>query len=198
MDATSAGHTSFAFQLTQSGSLTNANEFSAATPANDLLHLTGSTPFNLTASPATDNPLTSPNVVNVYLPAASALSAGETFQGGFYADQLSATTGTSNLLADIQHATFNFFTLDPDQSVATGTAFNGQYYLAASSSLQIAVGALNEQANFGAGNINGSIETFTVQSVPEPGSLVLLGFGAAGMVAWRFCRRARMAARACQ
>jgi autotransporter-associated beta strand protein len=154
--------------------LTTANVLPAWSSANasinDVLRLTnGTTPFtgNLTAA----------NVVNVYLGSGNAtLTVGDVFTGGFYTDR------NADFLSTISGATFNYFLADE----AGDVDYNGIKFFAYSGPNTITVATANQTANFGAGDVNGYVTTFTV--VPEPTTMVLLGAGVA-ILGFRLVRR---------
>lgn len=147
----------FAFELTGTapayGSPTNS--------VNDVLWLTGGTPFTQS--------LTSANAVSLYLTPAAA-DAG-TVTGGFF------TAGQVDFLTGIQGAAFSYFVQDP-----AGTfSYGGQTYKTLSQydpakSVTISTVAAN----------GGQVMQLVV--VPEPGAVVLAGMGAAVGV-WMVRRR---------
>ena len=109
---------SFTFELTKTGSPSYDN---AAASGNDLLHLTGLTPFIAS--------LTSANQITVDFSGAS-LAAGQSYLGGFFTDAATATsmvsganfvyTGTGGFTV-----TFDGFVVEPIADFASGTIFNG-------------------------------------------------------------------------
>jgi autotransporter-associated beta strand protein/T5SS/PEP-CTERM-associated repeat protein len=148
---------SFAFELTGAapayGSPTNS--------VNDLLWLTGGTPFTTS--------LTSANTVSLYLTPAAA-EAG-TVTGGFF------TAGQVDFLTSIQGAAFSYFVQDPNGTFPYG----GQNYKTLAQydpakSVTISTVAAN----------GGQVMQMVV--VPEPGALVLAGVGMA-IAAWMARRR---------
>lgn len=113
-----SGGTDFVFELNQIGSPTYNN---AAASGNDLLHLTGETPF-LSA-------LTSANQITIDFSGAS-LSTGEIFRGGFFTDLVSVSSLVS--AANFVYIGTNGFTVhfdgfvtDPTGDFAGGTVLNG-------------------------------------------------------------------------
>jgi hypothetical protein len=156
-----------------------AFEFTALNPVygsptaslNDVLRLTGSSAFA--------SNLTSSNSIDIYFNVDS-IKMGDIFEGGFFTG-LSA----SDLLLAVQHAHFNYWVKDN----SGGTLFGGNHY----SSLFTVPGITSvtfqtaaRTANFGGGNITGSVTQFVI--VPEPGSLALAGIGIAA-AAYAYRRR---------
>ncbi len=155
-----SGGLDFAFEFTQA-----APDYASATVSdNDVLWLTGGTPFT--------SSLTSANTVSIYL-TQSAAGLG-TLTGGFF------TANQGDFLASIQGATFQYFVQD-----ALGTfTYNGQSYKTlsqydASKSVSIATVSQN----------GGQVMQLVV--VPEPGALLLAGVGVAAAT-WRLSRRRRV------
>jgi len=150
---------SFSFELTG----TAPNYASPTGSVNDVLWLTGGTPFTQS--------LTSANTVNLYLTPAAA-EAG-TLTGGFF------TAGQSDFVTSIQGAAFSYFVQDP-----AGTfSYGGQTYKTLlqydpSKSVTISTVAAN----------GGQVMQMVV--VPEPGAVILAGVGVA-LAAWMAGRRTR-------
>ena len=150
------GGMSFAFEFTLAN--TNPVYSNAAASCNDILHLTGASPFS-------DN-LTADNLISIYLQSAV---AGDSYLGGFF-------TGLSDaqLEAVIQNAKFAFFVEDDVNGTMT---FNGKTYSSISAAL-IGMGTTQVNgANFADGTVNGS--TLKLMVVPEPSTWWML---TAGMV----------------
>jgi len=157
---------SFAFEFT----LPNTNPIysNATASGNDILHLTGASPFS--------GNLTADNVISIYLQSAV---AGDSYLGGFF-------TGLSDaqLEAAIQNAKFAFYVEDDANGTIT---FNGKNYDSLNAAL-ISMGALNVTgANFADGTVNGSEMKLTV--VPEPNTWAILIGGAGLMACFRRCRK---------
>jgi len=145
-----SGGLTFAFELTQVGAPTWSN---ASASGNDVLHLTGATPFT--------SALTSGNTVDLYF---SGLNL--TYQGGFFVDG-----STNTLTANLANANFNFFVLDNTNGTVL---YNGNKY----DQVTGTVGTVQiTGADFGTGTVNGWTEQFTV-AVPEPSTYVLSCIGA--------------------
>ncbi|MEI6239407.1 MAG: autotransporter-associated beta strand repeat-containing protein [Planctomycetia bacterium] len=134
---------------------------------NDVLRLTSGTPF-------TSN-LNSGNVIDVYFDSV----AQGTYEAGFF-----TIISASELLTKVQGATWNFWGKD-----ANGTQnFGGNTYknvLSFAGITGVNVTTVASTANFGSGNVTGSVTQFVV--VPEPSSLALAGLGVAfaGYAAWK-------------
>ncbi len=171
----SSSFTSYDFEFTKIGEPI----FSSATASgNDVLRLTNSVPFSLSGS---NSPLTSENVINIYLSLGSGVQAGDTFLGGFFTDMNAPFAGS------ILGATWRIFIADPFGD----TIFNGIHYTAYAGTAQIST--VPQTADFGAGSVNGYITRVTgVTSVPEPGAIPLLAVSA-GLLAG--VRRRRTGAR---
>jgi autotransporter-associated beta strand protein len=153
---------------------------SASASVNDVLRLTGTTPF--TAG------LTASNVVSIYLSGSGNL--GDVFEGGFFTDSTSAAfTNFQTLVASGSFVGYY-------QSGTGAYSYNGQNYaLLSDLNRQLQVGVTTvPSAGFVSGSstvINGQVTTFTVV-VPEPATLVLAAMGI-GLAA-RSLRRRRLAA----
>jgi|688.fasta_scaffold48002_1 autotransporter-associated beta strand protein len=144
------------------------NYASASNSLNDVLRLTGTSPF-------LSSTLGSGNVVNVYLP--SGVTAGDVFLGGFFADN------GSDFTTLIQGATYNYWV------AGSGThVYNSGTY--APLGLTVTVGTTPQSGGtFANGDpVNGTVSTFTVV-VPEPATITLAALGVA--IAARTLRRRR-------
>jgi T5SS/PEP-CTERM-associated repeat protein len=150
------GGMSFAFEFTLAN--TNPIYSNALASGNDILHLTGASPFS-------DN-LTADNLISIYLQSAV---AGDSYLGGFF-------TGLSDaqLEAVIQNAKFAFFVEDDANGTIT---FNGKKYDSLDATLVAMGTVLANNATFADGTVDGSVLKVTV--VPEPCTWWML---TAGMV----------------
>jgi len=154
-----AGGLAFAFELTA----TAPNYSSPTSSDNDVLWLTGGTPFTTS--------LTGANTVSIYLTAAAAELG--TLTGGFF------TTNASDFLSMISGANFQYFV----QSNSGSTSYNGATYQTlsqydAGKSVTISTVAAN----------GGQVMQMVV--VPEPAGIVIAGVGVA-LAGWAAARRAR-------
>jgi autotransporter-associated beta strand protein len=148
---------------------TAPNYASASSSLNDVLRLTGTSPFLAST-------LGTSNVVNVYLP--SSVAAGDVFLGGFFVDSGSDFTSL------IQGATYNYWV------AGSGThVYNSGTY--APLGLAVTVGTTPQTSGtFGNGDqVNGTVSTFTV-AVPEPATVALAAIGVA-MAGYAARRRRR-------
>jgi autotransporter-associated beta strand protein len=163
----SAG-TDFNLEFTQP----TPNWSSPSASDNDVIRLTGSTPFA--------SAMTSANVVNLYLSFYDANigpspTLDDTFVGGFYTDV------DVDFLASVQLASFNFYLPVP----SGGVSYNGQAYALYSGNLQFDVqtvrltGAFEEGANGYA---------MQIRVVPEPSTYGLM-LGALALAGAAFRRR---------
>lgn len=158
------------------GGMGFAFEFTAAAPnfsdplfsGNDVLRITGASPL--------DASLTSTNTVEIFLSFTS-LTEGDIFLGGFYLDQF------ENFDALIADADFRFY-IQGDGNGADAFLDGFGYYSLSSfdPTLGIAISSVAQEADFGAGTVDGGILQMTV--VPEPatlslavGGLLILGLG---------------------
>ena len=117
----------------------------AAASGNDVLRLTGATPFT--------SALTGSNTVTVNFTGATPLR-GQIYLGGFYTD-------SGSYLLSVQNAHFTYSGLGSGEDVV--------------------VGMTPASASFGGGPaVNGYITEFTI--TPEPGRVLLLAMGMAGML----------------
>ncbi|NBT12008.1 MAG: hypothetical protein EBS56_00155 [Planctomycetia bacterium] len=156
------GGLSFAFEFTQAA----PNYSSPTGSANDVLWLTGGTPFV--------SSLSSANAVSIYL--TPSLVASGTVTGGFF------TSSTSDFLANMSGGSFQYFVQD-----ASGTySYNGQTYMTLSQYDSSKSVTLSTVAQNG-----GQVMQMVV--VPEPTGIVIAGVGAAlaGLAAARRSRRGR-------
>lgn len=160
----------FAFEFTSTGSPTYGNNTASV---NDVLRLTGGTPFSTA--------LTADNSLNIYLNVVT-LNDGDIFRGGFYTDN------SADFLASVSDATFVYYIADAGGSVLYG----GNTYSLYSGPFDFDVSTVASTANFGDGSVNGYVMEFA--AVPEPQTWVLLGLGLMTLV-WR-SRLGRRASRA--
>jgi autotransporter-associated beta strand protein len=172
----SAG-TTFNFEMTD----TAPTYSNAASSVNDLIRITGATPFSQALAG------NGTNSINIYF-SGVALFTGVpiTITGGFFTDQ------STNLASSISGATYNYYFAD-----AIGTnSYNGvnyytktQYETAVLSNnlMTITVTTVAQTANFGSGNVSGQV--MQVQVIPEPRTYALLALAVAGWGAHAWRRR---------
>ena len=172
-------------QIDPSGGLDFNLEFSGSAPqfsnvassVNDLIRITGSTPFSQS--------LTGGNLISIYF-SGSALFSGQpvTVTGGFFTDQ--ATSFGSS----INNAEFRYFF----ESSSGSTIYNGltfqslaEYESILATDLIVSVTTISTFADFGSGGINGEI--MQIQVVPEPSTLGMIGAAAVVLLGCRLRRR---------
>ncbi|MCX6935016.1 MAG: autotransporter-associated beta strand repeat-containing protein [Verrucomicrobia bacterium] len=176
----SAG-TAFNFEFTAL-----APTYSSATASlNDLLHLTGATPFGGGA-------FSSGNIISIYLNSTAisdSLIAGVSptvFSGGFFVD------GTYGLASALSGATFAYYTSNASLGTGSAVDYNGVSYYLLNSDI-VANTSLSDAAvtgaGFSTGTVSGTMLTFT--AVPEPSAQTLFGFGVISLFAVRAIRRGR-------
>lgn len=142
----------FNFEFTQTGS---PNYATASASGNDLLRLTGATPFSQS--------LTAANTVNVFLNIA-ALQANSVFRGGFFTDNNSA------FFSSIQSAAFMYYLANPSGD----TIYNGVNYSAYGGLLVFNLSTVQETAAFASGSQTGyvmQVQAFDPSVVPEPAAI---------------------------
>lgn len=141
-----------AASLNPAGGLDLDLEFSAAVPAygaaaasgNDVLRLTGASPFAATMG--------SSNAVGVYLDVAS-LQAGQTFRGGIFTD------AAGDFFPSVSGAAFTVCVRDVNGPVT----YNGVTYRAYTGPLKIEMTTEPESADFGAGVVAGRVLQLAVR-----------------------------------
>lgn len=151
----------FALEFTGTGSPAYATP---AASVNDVLRLTGGTPFTGT--------INGDNVVNLFLGVAT-VTLDDLFQGGFFTatDQRSALAG----------ATVQAWVLGNGQGTDITLNSQGYYSLANYNALvggpplAMSLSTAAVAADFGAGPVNGYVTQFT--AVPEPGTCLLAAIG---------------------
>jgi hypothetical protein len=158
-----SGGLDFKFELTG----TNPTYNNATASVNDVLHLTGATPFNSTTA-------TSANVFSIYL-GVTTLSAG-VFNGGIFANG-------GDFASTVANGTYNYFVKTLGSGSSSYNSNNyitlAEYNSANSTSFTISNTTLSVTgANFTDGSANGYEQQFVV-AVPEPGTyaMALGGFG---------------------
>lgn len=152
------GGMSFAFEFTSTGSPTYGN---SSASVNDVLRLTAGSPFTASLSGA--------NVVDVYFDVTS-LVASDIFRGGFYID------AGGDFISSVENASYQYWVRG--DGTGTDRTFNGQGYFSLANfdaALTITKSTVAETADFGGGNVNGSVTQFVV--VPEPATLGLMALG---------------------
>lgn len=130
----------FAFEFTAAGAPVTPG---TTTVVNDVLRLTGATPFTTALSTAAGN------IVHLYLDVA-AINAGDTFQGGFF-------TQTGSLAAAVTGATYIVYVADPLGPITHG----GKTYRPYSGPLAFSVGTAAQTLNFGDGLVAGDVLAIT-------------------------------------
>lgn len=144
-----SGGIDFHFEFTNTGSPDYTN---ASASVNDVLRLTGATPFtaNLSAS----------NEIHMYLELSS-LSLTDTFRGGFYTDN------SADFLSAISDANFFWYL----ENASGDTEYNEISYSLYTGPFTFDLSTVDEFANFGNGTIDGQVMQFVV--IPELGTIFL-------------------------
>ncbi len=150
----------FAFEFTALGSPTYGN---ATASANDLLRITGTTPFSAA--------LTSANTAAVYLDVAG-FYLNDTFRGGFF-------TTSDVWTSMLQNGGWTFYQRDSLGAVAYG----GKSYSPLGGAFSVTSSMFAESADFGAGQVSGYVAQFQV--VPEPATGFALALAALSLLAAR-------------
>ena len=122
---------------------------SASASTNDVMRLSGVTPFSAPLGPT--------NKVSVYLDVPS-FAAGQVFQGGFFTDQ------PADFSTSVQNAAFEIFLADP----AGAVEFGGKSYSAYAGPLVISVSTATASAGFSGGTVNGRV--LQLEVLPDPAS----------------------------
>ncbi|NCY03954.1 MAG: PEP-CTERM sorting domain-containing protein, partial [Planctomycetia bacterium] len=165
------GGVSFNFEFTAAN--TDPNWADAANSINDVLHLTGATPFT--------SSLTSANVINVFFD--TSVQNGGEFFGGFF-----ASISSAEMLSSIQNGTFNFFEVGsvPGQDQIV---YNGMTYHRLVGGIVMVQTQNVASANFADGTVSGVTTSFVVVPEPSTAALAFIGVGSL-LVLWRRRRAA--------
>lgn len=169
------GGLDFNFEFTGTAPVFN----NAANSVNDLIRITGGTPFSQSLSAS--------NIINIYFRNSALYTGGNTpkiVTGGFFTDT------PSNFFNSISGATVNYFF-----EMTGGTnAFNGfnygtraQYEAALSNNLTITISTIGQSANFDGPTIDGQI--LQLEVIPEPSTYALLALAAGTFAYLRWRRR---------
>lgn len=150
-----AGGLDFNLEFTQLGSPDYGD---AANSGNDVLRLTGSTPF-VTA-------LDGDNVIRLFFNLSESLEYGDVLRGGFFTDQ------PTDFIAQIENATILVYLAQ----LGGSTVYNSQSYELYDGPFSFDLAIVSETADFGSGDVNGAVLEIT--TVPEPSVYALLALGA--------------------
>ncbi len=148
-----SGGLGFAFELTSAGSPAYGTP---AASVNDVLRLTGATPFTASLGAA--------NAIDVYF--LGDIAKDDLFRGGFYLDV------GGDFTTSVADATYTYWV--SGNGAGTDTTYNGQGFYSLANydpQLWITTEIVAEVGDFGSGPINGSVMQFTV--VPEPSTALL-------------------------
>lgn len=158
------------------------NYANVAASVNDVVRVTGATPFVSSLTPA--------NVVNVFLSVPS-ITDGNTFAGGFF------TNTAGDFTSSVSGATINYFVLGDGQGFNATLDGQGYYSFAswktatgADPALALSLGTVAQTANFASGVVNG--QAMVISAVPEPSALGLAAT-AAGLAMAGLARSRRRA-----
>ncbi len=160
------GGLDFNFEFTELGSPDYGN---AADSGNDVLRLTNSTPFVTS--------LDSDNVIRLFFNLGEALEYGDILRGGFFTDQ------QIDFFAQIENATLQIYLAQLEGSIH----YNGQAYELYDGPFTFNLQIVDETADFGEGDVEGSV--LQVTAVPEPSISILLAVGAVFLVVRRLRRQ---------
>lgn len=144
-----SGGLDFSIELTAEGSISD-------NATNDILRLTGETPFG--------GILDSDNEIRLFIDGVN-LGAGQVFQGGFFTDV------AVDFASQIQNATTLVYVQTPGGSVM----YNGLAYDPLGSVFSIST--VSKSLNFGSGMVDGQIVEFMIVPEPSTGLLILAGTG---------------------
>jgi fibronectin-binding autotransporter adhesin len=154
----------YAFQYTAAG---DPSYSSATASVNDVLRLTGATPFGA--------PLGAGNRITVYLnDSVDGVGLGDVFRGGFFTDN------STDFAANITGADLVVYVRD----IGGATTYGGLTYSPLAGPLAVELATVAAVADFGSGAVSGRVMQLTV--VPEPAGAALLAL--AGGVLLRRCR----------
>jgi hypothetical protein len=160
------------------------NYGSASSSVNDLVRLTGGTPFSA--------PLSSANNISIYFDSItdpSQFAVGSKFTGAFFAD------ADASFLPSVQSARYSYYVYGDGNGPYS---HNGRNYYSIdtfvpgfTSTYNVGVGVETTTANFSSGSSLGQVTTFTVV-VPEPSTycMALAGLACGGYSMFRRRKRA--------
>jgi hypothetical protein len=151
------------FNFVFSGSTPNYANSSAS--VNDIVRLTGGTPFSA--------PLSSANNVSIYFDSItdpSQFAVGTKFTGGFFTD------ADASFLASVQSARYSYYVYGDGNGPYSHDGKNyysiDTYVPGFTSTYNVGVGVETTTANFSGGSSLGQVATFTV-IVPEPAACAI-------------------------
>jgi autotransporter-associated beta strand protein len=156
------GGLDFAFEFTPSG--------------NDVLHLTGATPFTSSFG--------SSNSVGVYLDYAS-IAGGQNYLGGVYINS------SGDFASSVKSGIYSYYVYGDGHGTHSYNGTNyytiAEYDATHGGSLYVTPSTVAYTVNFGSGNINGRVMEFSV--VPEPGTIAMLLVLASSLAGYGWLRR---------